>query len=274
MCLIVFSWQPNTKQMLTLASNRDEFYARPSKAAHYWDNQQNIFGGRDLKMHGTWLAVSRNMRFAAVTNYRSPNNETHPRSRGEIPPNFLRSNTSAIHFAQHIQKDEYAGFNALLFDGESLVYCHNQKNAMGEYEQAISLPAGAYGLSNHLLNTPWPKVQRTKESLTKIQHYNNQSEIAQHLLDALKNDEVAADDQLPNTGVGLHFERLLSSAFITSPNYGTRTSTIVIIEGLSDNTRQSSIKPSQNTHQIFFHERQYHRTKEKFEDKNYTITRA
>lgn len=274
MCLIVFSWQPNTKQMLTLASNRDEFYDRPSKSAHYWDDQPSIFGGRDLKMRGTWLAVSREMRFAAVTNYRSPNNQTNLRSRGEIPANFLSSNACAIDFAQQLQKGEYAGFNALLFDGESLVYCHNQKNALGEFEQAINLPAGEYGLSNHLLNTPWPKVQHAKESLTKIQHYNNKPEIAQHLLDALTNDEIAADEKLPNTGLKLEVERLLSSAFITTPNYGTRTSTIIIIEKHNQSVNQSPIKPSDNAKQIFFHERQYHQNKERFDDKTYTITPA
>jgi len=274
MCLIVFNWQPNTKRMLTLASNRDEFYARPSKAAHYWDDQPNIFGGRDLKMNGTWLAVSRNMRFAAVTNYRSPNSQTHPRSRGEIPHDFLNSNDSAAHFAQQIHKDQFAGFNALLFDGENLVYCHNQKNNLGEYAEAISLTEGEYGLSNHLLNTPWPKVQRTKQSLMGIKHHKNKPEITQHLLTALQNEIIAADDQLPDTGIGLELERLLSPAFITSPSYGTRTSTIVIIEGHTDNTLQSPKNPPHKANLIHFHERQHHTNKHKFEDQTYTIKKA
>jgi len=258
--------------MLTLASNRDEFYARPSKAAHYWDDKPNIFGGRDLKMNGTWLAVSRDMRFSAVTNYRSPNSQTHLRSRGEIPHNFLNSSLNAAQFAHQIQKDEYAGFNALLFDGDSLVYCHNQKNSVGEYETAISLPKGEYGLSNHLLNTPWPKVKRTKKSLASIELHTNNLEITQHLLTALQNEETAIDDQLPDTGVGLELERLLSPAFITSPSYGTRTSTIVIIEGHTDSTIKSSKAPHYKANQIFFHERQYHTNKDKFEDQTYTIT--
>jgi len=272
MCLIVFNWQPNSKRMLTLASNRDEFYARPSKAAHYWDDKPNIFGGRDLKMNGTWLAVSRDMRFAAVTNFRSLNNQTHLHSRGEIPHNFLNSNDSAAHFAQQIQKDQFSGFNALLFDGESLVYCHNQKNNLGEYEEAIRLPEGEYGLSNHLLNTPWPKVQRTKNSLAGIKHHTNNPKIAQHLLLALQNEEIAADDQLPETGVGLELERLLSPAFITSPSYGTRTSTIVIIEGHTDKTIKTSKNRSRKAKLIYFHERQYHANTHKFEDQTYTIT--
>jgi len=274
MCLIVFNWQPNAKLMLTLASNRDEFYSRPSKAAHYWDDQPNIFGGRDLKMNGTWLAVSRDMRFAAVTNYRAPNRQTHRQSRGAIPHDFLNSNDSATHFAQQLQKDEYTGFNALFFDGESLVYCHNQKNSLGEYEKAISLSEGEYGLSNHLLNTPWPKVQRTKQSLTDIKHNKDKSKITQHLLATLQHDQIAVDDQLPDTGVGIELERLLSPAFITSPSYGTRTSTIVIIEGQTDKTLNTSKKRSHKANLIYFHERQYHANKHKFEDQAYTITPA
>jgi uncharacterized protein with NRDE domain len=273
MCLIVFSWQPDAKQMLTLASNRDEFYARPSQSADYWSDKPTIFGGRDLKMHGTWLAVSRTMRFAAVTNYRSPDTHSYPRSRGEIPSDFLTSNDSAFDFAQEIQKNTYAGFNALLFDGTHLVYCHNQKNNFGMYEKAIVLTAGEYGLSNHLLNTSWPKVERTKASLSEIQHLNNKSDITQGLLKALKNDEKASDADLPNTGVKLEFERLVSSPFITSPNYGTRTSTIVIIDRLdSDDKNKPLKKPLHKAQEIYFHERQYHKSKDKFEDNTYTIT--
>jgi uncharacterized protein with NRDE domain len=271
MCLIVFKWQPNAKQILTLASNRDEFYARPSQTAHFWDNKPHIFGGRDLEMNGTWLAVSRNMRFAAVTNFRSPNNQTFARSRGEIPASFLSSNQSAAHFAQHIQKDAFAGFNALLFDGENLVYCHNNKNSAGEYDEAISLSAGEYGLSNHLLNTPWPKVQRTKEALQGISTLQNKSDISQYLLTALQNKEFAPDNQLPDTGIGLEFERLLSPSFITSESYGTRTSTIIIIEQkieLTSNNARSSPKIKE----IYFHERQHQTNNQELEDKTYTIT--
>ena len=276
MCLIVFSWQPNTKRVLTLASNRDEFYDRPSQKAHYWSESPHIFGGRDLKMNGTWLAVSRDMRFAAVTNNRSPNNQTLPRSRGEIPCSFLNSKLNAAQFAQQIQKDEFAGFNALLFDGESLVYCHNQKNNFGEYEDAIDLPAGDYGLSNHLLDTPWPKVRRTKEALKNMSTLQHKPDISQHLLNALQNNEIAPDDQLPNTGVGLEFERILSPTFITSPKYGTRTSTVVIIEHETDVTTNTSrtSHPKPRISEIYFHERQHQTDKQAFEDKTYSITRA
>ena len=271
MCLIVFNWQPNADRMLTLASNRDEFYARPSKSAHYWNDSPNIFGGRDLKMQGTWLAVSRSMRFAAVTNFRSPNKQSYPRSRGEIPHHFLSTNLSAIHFAQQISLEDYAGFNALLFDGKSLVYCHNQKNSLGEYVLPIELAAGNYGLSNHLLDTPWPKVERTKNALSRIEYEAikyDKTDIAQKLLFALKNDEKAADHLLPNTGIKLEFERALSSAFISLPDYGTRTSTIVIIERTTGNSSRHSSIPVK---QIYFHERQYHTQHNKFEDNTYTI---
>ena len=268
MCLIVFNWQPKAQKMLTLASNRDEFYARPSKSAHFWEDLENIFGGRDLKMQGTWLAVSRNMRFAAVTNFRSPNNQVQRRSRGEIPSDFLNSDTSALQFAKEIKLQEYAGCNALLFDGETLVYCHNQKDKDDNYTPAINLPAGLYGLSNHLLNTPWPKVQRTKQALADTVKLTKNIDLTQHVLSALQNDEIASDDLLPNSGVGLALERLLSPAFITSPSYGTRTSTVVIIEQESSTTHPS---PNDKAQKIFFHERQYQGDKNKFKECSYTI---
>lgn len=275
MCLIVFNWQPNARNMLTLASNRDEFYARPSKTAHYWDDQPTIFGGRDLKMRGTWLAVSKSLRFAAITNFRSPLNNPHQRSRGEILPLFLNDTVDAMNFAQNIKKDEYAGFNVLLFDGKNLVYCHNQKNQHNQYTPPIKLPAGHYGLSNHLLNTPWPKVERTKNALTVIKNADHHSETAQHLLSALQNDEIAPDSELPNTGVGLELERLLSPAFIASPSYGTRTSTIVIIEKNNNQPLNQTVKPEktllQETPKIYFHERQYQQNKNTFEDKIHTL---
>jgi len=264
MCLIVFNWQPSEKRMLTLASNRDEFYARPSQNAHFWDDYPNIFGGRDLKMKGTWLATSKNMRLAAITNYRSPSSQTFSRSRGEIPFLFLNSTLSAIDYAQKIPKREFAGFNVILFDGKDLVYCHNQKNSSNEYDAATILPAGHYGLSNHLLNTPWPKVKKTKNALEKIDILNNNAEISQHLLSALQNTETANDNQLPNTGVGLGTERLLSSAFITSPVYGTRTSTIIIVEKLAVTSPYAG--------QVFFHERQYLKNVNQFNDQVHTIT--
>jgi len=260
MCLIIFSWQPNAKRMLTLASNRDEFYERPSQDAHFWEDSPNIFGGRDLKMQGTWLAVSRNMRFAAITNFRSPESQTYLRSRGEIPHLFLNSTLSAIDYSAQIPKQEFAGFNALLFDGEHLVYCHNQKDKQGQYSAGTILPAGHYGLSNHLLNTPWPKVVRAKNALHGTEALNQLTDISKHLLTALQDQEIAADENLPSTGISIEFERLLSAPFISSPIYGTRTSTVVLIEKKIENR------------QVYFHERQYQQNVNHFKDQTFTFT--
>jgi len=245
--------------MLTLASNRDEFYERPSQNAHFWEDSPHIFGGRDLKMQGTWLAVSRNMRFAAITNFRSSDSQTYLRSRGEIPQFFLNSTLSALDYSAQIPKQEFAGFNALLFDGEHLVYCHNQKDIHGQYHDGEALPAGHYGLSNHLLDTPWPKVVRAKNALHGTETLN-QADISKHLLTALQDQKIAADENLPNTGISIEFERLLSAPFISSPIYGTRTSTVVLIE--------NEIKKKQ----VYFHERQYQQNVNQFKDQTFTFT--
>jgi uncharacterized protein with NRDE domain len=225
MCLIVFDWQPDSERILTFASNRDEFYERPTQAAHYWDDHSDIYGGRDLKMGGTWLAVSARNRLAAVTNFRAPESANDLLSRGEIPLRFLKGETSAEDFAKTLEQSHlrYAGFNALLFDGKSLVYTSNR--SAQAYQ---SLRPGRYGLSNHLLNTAWPKVERAKQALGMIPGSPKQS--SQFLLTTLQDQHKPDDHLLPDTGFGLELERMLSPVFIVSPNYGTRASSVVIIE--------------------------------------------
>jgi len=245
MCLIIFDWQPDEKRVLTLASNRDEFYARPSQDAHFWADHPHIFGGRDLKMNGTWLAVSNNLRLAAVTNYRSPDRTQYSRSRGEIPSQFLNSSLSALEYAKQLSEFSYAGYNALLYDGQQLIYCHNQ--ASDENNNIQVLTAGHYGLSNHFLDTPWPKVQLTKLALGKTNALTEKEEISEVLLTALQNKTEFNDEELPDTGIGLELERLLSSPFIVSPSYGTRTSSVVMIE--KETPKSASIYFLEKQHQ-------------------------
>jgi len=225
MCLIIFDWQPDAERILTFASNRDEFYQRPTLAAQYWDEHPTIYGGRDLQMGGTWLAVSSRMRLAAVTNYRAPEPTDDKLSRGEIPFSFLKDDMPATDYAKALasKHSDYAGFNALLFDGHDLVYTSNRS----EYDYQVLAP-GCYGLSNHLLNSPWPKVERAKQALQTA--ITSTTELNQSLLNALQDQEVPADHLLPDTGFDLHFERMLSPIFITSPDYGTRSSSVVIIQ--------------------------------------------
>jgi len=238
MCLIIFDWQPDTERILTLASNRDEFYQRPSLSAEFWKDHPEIFGGRDLKMGGTWLAVSSRKRLAAVTNYRAPDTLNNAQSRGEIPFHFLKTDISAASFSETLaqQAQNYAGFNALFFDGYDLVYFSNRYKPIDK-----RLPPGRYGLSNHLLDSPWPKVELAKKALETSNP--STKKLSQFLLDALQNETKTPDHLLPDTGVGLELERMLSSIFISNQYYGTRASSAVIIKQQGD---------------IHFTERTYH----------------
>ncbi len=258
MCLIVFDWQPGKRRCLTLASNRDEFYARDSQPAAFWQDHPQIFGGRDNEKGGTWLGVSLSGKIAAVTNYREPDKKAYKNSRGEIPLNFLSTNVDALEYAKQLTDREYSGFNALLFDGEALVYATN-RHADQPYKK---LAAGQYGLSNHLLNTPWPKVSQTLEGLTRSQNYEKETDQVSALFSALGDTQKADDEKLPDTGMPIELERLLSSAFISNPNYGTRTSTLLFA------MREASMSTHASTsmQQINFYERLYEGTKDKYRD--------
>ncbi len=224
MCLIILDWQPDSPQPLLLASNRDEFYQRPSATASYWQDAPDIFGGRDLQMGGTWLAVSKQGKLAAVTNYRRPDDQSYPRSRGEIPSQFLMGDLSARHFADFLfkQQQEFAGFNALFFDGEELIYCSNRSDQLPRV-----LKPGRYGLSNHLLDTPWPKVEKAKAVLDHLNEDVSDEDLEHTLIQAMNDRTQAATAELPDTGVGEALEKLLSAVFIQAPGYGTRASSVV-----------------------------------------------
>lgn len=229
MCLIVFRWQPDNLEPLTLLSNRDEFYHRPSTPAHFWSDSPNIYGGRDDEKGGTWLAVSQDRKLSAVTNYREPNPPSDVRSRGEIVSSFLTSNTSAQGFAETLlsQHLDYPGFNALFFDGKSLVYSSNRLP-----EGYRVLEQGIYGLSNHLLDSPWPKLQRAKNGFSQIVSHENYER--GELWSLMENPVQAAKEELPDTGVGAELEKMLSPIFIQSSQYGTRTTSLVKLNKLGE----------------------------------------
>lgn len=226
MCLIIFNWQPESEEPLLLLGNRDEFYQRPSQDAHRWQDKPHIIAGRDLRAGGTWLGISSGSRLCTVTNYREIPAKDGKRSRGEIPTDFLDSNLNAEEFAQKLatQHALYAGFNALIFDGERLVYSSNRSNLPNKV-----LEPGLYGVSNHLLDSPWPKLQRAKSLASAILSSDSLSNDArnQALLDAMMDQERPEDMHLPDTGIGVEGERLLSSIFIESEHYGTRTTSLV-----------------------------------------------
>lgn len=232
MCLIVFAWRPGHARPLIVAANRDEFYARPTLPLAPWQEYPQVMAGRDLEAGGTWLGVGANGRFAALTNIRQPGQPPALRSRGELVAGFLCGEQSIdAYLAEVAQRvTAYAGFNLLLGDGQRLVYRSSTVPA-----QALS--PGVYGLSNGGLDTPWPKLLKARAGLAEqIESYSVES-----LMALLADAEPAAESQLPNTGVSLATEQLLSSVFIASPHYGTRASTVVVMdaEGRTQLTERS-----------------------------------
>jgi len=218
MCLIVVGWRVHAAYPLLLAANRDEFHARPTAAAARWPDAPQIVGGRDLEAGGTWLAVSAGGRLAAVTNVREPGMAKGAHSRGELTRNFLLGSESALDYATQIDAAAYSGYNLLLSDGEELVYASNRDGA------PRVLAPGIYGLSNHRLDSPWPKLEKARaafaQALATLPDENA-------FFSLLTDREIVADDKLPQTGVALEWERLLSAVFVQSASYGTRASTVV-----------------------------------------------
>ncbi|MDY7547827.1 NRDE family protein [Glaciimonas sp. Gout2] len=225
MCLIVFSWKVVPGLPLIAAANRDEFYARPSAPANWWEDRPDIYAGRDLQNGGTWIGISRTGRFAAITNVRAPaeRHENAP-SRGGLVADFLSSKATAAEYIAQISvgANDYNGFNLLIHDGQDLVWYSNKGEA--DPRNGKPLPAGIYGLSNALLDVCWPKVVRTKAQFASLLCQGAPDET---YFDMLTDTTIAGDCRLPSTGVGIEKERLLSSVFISSPDYGTRTSTLV-----------------------------------------------
>lgn len=228
MCLILFAFQHHPDFPLIVSANRDEFYRRPTLPAHYWNEAPHIFAGKDLQAGGTWMGVTKTGRFAAVTNFRELSAPPEQAiSRGALCSDFLNSNLHPEAYLKVIdqKKHRYSGFNLLLGDGQQL---YNYSNRQGDIQ---ALRPGIHGLSNGLLNENWPKVQRGKQTLEKT--LTNSSSL-QAILPILFNKQQAKPSELPTTGVDDDTEQLLSSRFIQSPEYGTRTSTVCRIDRASN----------------------------------------
>ncbi|MGD9318635.1 MAG: NRDE family protein [Desulfobacteraceae bacterium] len=226
MCLLLLAVQKHPDYALVLAANRDEYYDRPTAPAAFWDEAPHLLAGKDLRAGGTWLGITKNGRIAAITNYRDPASiKTNAPSRGKLVSGFLLGQENAEHFLERLaqEKDRYNGFNLIIGENDQLYWFSNRGDGVRK------LSPGVYGLSNRLLDTPWPKLTRSKEAITHLlseQKNPSQDALFQMLLDPT----VAGDDQLPDTGVGIDWERILSPIFITSPTYGTRSSTIILID--------------------------------------------
>lgn len=221
MCLIVFAWRPDHATPLIVAANRDEFYARPTLPLAAWEDYPGLYAGRDLEAGGTWLGIAPDGRFAALTNVRDPDQPVGPRSRGELVATFLQGKQPPLEYLQQVARraSDYSGFNLLVGDGEQLCY----------FNPRIGPPAavapGVHGLSNAALNTPWPKLLNARSALEAGLEQPETGRLVALLTDNRQPD----DNELPETGVGLVTERLLSSVFIASPTYGTRASTVLIV---------------------------------------------
>ncbi|NRA23176.1 MAG: NRDE family protein [Oleispira sp.] len=235
MCLITFQWQPDADTKLVLSANRDEFLHRPALPLHAWQDIDGIYAGKDLSLGGTWLGVHKNGRFAALTNHRNMTikGPEKPISRGNLVLDFLTTDISPLEYLQLLEgkAELYQGYNLLVADQQQLAYFSNRS------QQAPHILApGIYGLSNALLNSPWPKVEKAKQQL---KHWlGNKHE--QALSELLSSTAIASDEFLPNTGIGLGMERILSSQKIITPNYGTRCSTGLVLTKKNINIEEIS----------------------------------
>jgi len=219
MCLIVVGWRVHPDYPLVVAANRDEFHARPTAPLGRWPDAPEVIGGLDLEAGGTWLGISESGRFAAVTNVREPDMAKGARSRGVLTRDFLMARSSAIEYAAQIDGSQYSGFNLLLADGEMLVYCSNRDGT------PRVLAPGIYGLSNHRLDSPWPKLVAARERFAQaLPGLPDDSAF----FDLLADQAIVADENLPSTGVPIEWERLLSAIFVKSESYGTRASTLAM----------------------------------------------
>lgn len=242
MCLILIAHGAHSDFPLVIAANRDEYYQRPTARAAFWQDQPHILAGRDLECMGTWLGVTRGGRFAALTNFRNPRErKTDAPSRGQLVSDFLASDREPREYLEDvaIEAPRYNGFNLLAGDIDGIFYLASRTGSVQQ------LSPGIHGLSNHLLDTPWPKVERGKQRLQAALADEPDTE---SLLNLLDDRESAVESALPDTGIGTAMERVLSPALIVSPQYGTRASTAVLFgEDGSVSFAERTILPGGNT---------------------------
>lgn len=227
MCIVFLAYDCHPEYSLILAANRDEFYVRPSQQAHFWSDWPNVLAGRDLEQYGTWLGVTIQGRFGALTNYRDPSNiQANAKSRGHLVSRFLTGTQSPETYLYDVnqQADCYNGFNLLtgVFGKTMELWYYSNRNG-----QSQRIKPGIHGLSNHLLNTPWPKVQQGRLRFDEIIHGTGL--LSDRLWQLLGDTTEPPIDQLPRTGVSLEWERLLAPIQIDSPTYGTRAATLLFI---------------------------------------------
>jgi uncharacterized protein with NRDE domain len=228
MCLLVLAWQAHARYRLIVAANRDEYHERPAAALGKWPEPPGILAGRDLRAAGTWLALDAARRFGVVTNFRelqAP--KPGAPSRGGLIPGYLAGGAGAREFLRQLEAaaGRYSGFNLLLADHDSLCYGSNRARPF-----ARELPPGVYGLSNELLDTPWPKLTRVKERFRQWLGQRTADAAGLFALLADRTQALPSDAPLPPGGLPPEWERILSAPFVVHPDYGTRCSTVVLLE--------------------------------------------
>lgn len=224
MCLVAFAIDQHPKYRFILAANRDEFRSRPSSQAAFWEDHSQILGGRDLKEMGTWLGITKTGRIGFLTNYREMGSikEQAP-TRGHLVSNFLKGDDSADSYIQKLgSAEQYNGFNLLIGDASEMIWFSNQ----GE-KKAVN-GSGIHVVSNAHLDTSWPKTDKLKSDVKQLISRGNLE--VDDLFSALANEAKASDENLPDTGIGLEWERILSPPFINTPEYGTVCSTVILID--------------------------------------------
>ncbi|MFB9860081.1 NRDE family protein [Salinicoccus siamensis] len=226
MCLILFQKNQHPGYKLVVGANRDEAYDRPTAPAHFWEDHPDILAGRDLSKGGTWLGITKSGRIAAVTNIRSKEEQGQgeKKSRGDLIRNFLAQDTSPQSYLEALEheKHAYAGFNLLVGNPDELFYLNNDGSSI------LQVADGVHGLSNHHLDTPWPKVVNGRKGLKS--HLDSAHQADPEVIFGLLANEDKAMDNLPDTGFPEELERSLSPAFIDIDGYGTRSSTVLLID--------------------------------------------
>jgi len=239
MCLLLISYKNHPKYKLIIAANRDEFYQRPALPAHFWEQEKELLAGKDMEAGGTWLGLTAHGKFSAITNYRDMKNiKPKAPTRGKLVTDFLLNNISPPDYGDLLKENAglYNGYNLIFGDEENLNYFSNQTKAL------VELVPGIYGLSNHLLDSPWYKVEKSKKSFSEALNRENISD--EILFEILSDTSTPPDDLLPETGLKLEIERAVSPIFVATPSYGTRSSTVILI----DNKNQARfIEKSLNT---------------------------
>jgi uncharacterized protein with NRDE domain len=230
MCILFIAVNQHPDYPLIVAANRDEFHARGTEPSHFWPQHKGVLAGKDTVAGGSWMGISQSGRLSALTNIRAPEKERQDAvSRGELVMDFLTQNDSSQDYLKRLSSNaqRYNGYNLLFGELDKLQVYNN-------YEDSIyTLSDGVYGLSNASLNSPWPKLDLGRSELAKYCQQGGVFNI-EHLFDLLHDDTKAQDEVLPQTGVPIEWERKLSSIFIESDDYGTRSSTVLLL----DNYRQ------------------------------------